>query len=232
MNIFTRDNDDNRPGGWDIRVLHLIQTGYYGYSQHYANFTDEIMPPLGQFGGGSGVGTIYLQDERWPERYRNILLTGDWGRSEVYRHELKPHGPTYDLKQETFLKVPRPTDMDWNGRLYVASWRGGEASTYVGPNVGFVSRVTPKGLKAGSAPNLKEASVDELLSHLAGPKAVRRLHSQREIVRRGRNPKTTVALNALSNVAYLGLRIFQFLPEADHEFTGVPLESPTGRKDR
>ena len=57
MNLFTRDNDDNRSGGWDIRVSHLIQSAYYGYSQHYANFPDEIMPPLGQFGGGSGTGT-------------------------------------------------------------------------------------------------------------------------------------------------------------------------------
>jgi glucose/arabinose dehydrogenase len=94
MNLFTRDNDDNRAGGWDIRVSHLMQSAYYGYSQHYANFPDEIMPPLGQFGGGSGTGNLYLQDERWPETYRNILLTGDWGRSEVYRHELHPHGAT------------------------------------------------------------------------------------------------------------------------------------------
>ena len=183
MNLFTRDNDDNRPGGWDIRVSHLIQGAYYGYSQHYANFPDEIMPPLGQFGGGSGVGTLYLQDERWPEKFRNVLLTGDWGRSEVYRHELKMHGPTFDLKQEVFLKFPRPTgiDMDWNGRLYVASWRGGEASNYVGPNVGFVARVTPKGLKPTPAPNLKATDLAELLGHLSGPNTVRRLHSQREI---------------------------------------------------
>jgi putative membrane-bound dehydrogenase-like protein len=196
MNLFTRDNDDNRPGGWDIRVSHLIQGAYYGYSQHYANFPDEIMPPLGQFGGGSGVGTLYLQDERWPERFRDVLLTGDWGRSEVYRHELKKSGPTFDLKQETFLKIPRPTgvDMDWSGRLYVASWRGGEASNYVGPNVGFVVRVTPKGLKPAPAPNLKDAEVAELVGHLSGPNAVRRLHSQREILRRGRNTETTGAL--------------------------------------
>jgi putative heme-binding domain-containing protein len=200
MNIFTRDNDDNRPGGWDIRVMHLIQTGYYGYSQHYANFPDEIMPPLGQFGGGSGVGTIFLQDERCPERFRNVLLTGDWGRSEVYRHELKKSGPTFDLKQEVFLKFPRPTgvDMDWNGRLYVASWRGGEASNYVGPNVGCVARVSPKGLKPAPTPNLKDADLAELLGHLSGPNTVRRLHSQREILRRGRNAETTRALTTLA----------------------------------
>ena len=70
-----------------------------------------------------------------------MLVTGDWGRNEVYRHELRTHGPTFDLKQEVFLRLPRPTgiDMDGSGRLYVASWYGGEASTYVGPNVGFIA---------------------------------------------------------------------------------------------
>jgi putative membrane-bound dehydrogenase-like protein len=201
MNLFTRDNDDNRPGGWDIRVSHLMQSAYYGYSQHYANFPDEIMPPLGQFGGGSGVGNLYLQDERWPEKYRNVLLTGDWGRSEVYRHELHPHGPTFDLKQEVFLRFPRPTgiDMDGSGRLYVASWRGGEASTYVGPNVGFVARVTPRGLKAEPFPDLKQADLGRLIGLLCGPNRVARLHAQREILRRGQNPEATAALVKLAS---------------------------------
>src|SRR5262249_5690223 len=165
MNLFTRDNDDNRPGGWDIRVSHLVQSAYYGYSQHYANFPDEIMPPLGQFGGGSGTGTLFLQDERWPEKYRKGLLTGDWGRNEVYRHELRRHGPTFDLSQQVFLRFPRPTgmDMDASGRLYVASWRGGEASTYVGPNVGFIARVTPRGHQPAPFPNLVAADLGQLI---------------------------------------------------------------------
>ena len=203
MNLFTRDNDDNRAGGWDIRVSHLVQGAYYGYSQHYANFPDEIMPPLGQFGGGSGTGTLFLQDERWPEKYRNVLFTGDWGRSEVYRHELRPSGPTFALKQEVFVKLPRPTgmDMDAGGRLYIASWRGGEASNYVGPNVGFIARVTPQGLKAAPLPNLRDADLAALLGQLAGPNAVARLHSQREIVRRGRNAEASTALVKVSSDA-------------------------------
>jgi putative membrane-bound dehydrogenase-like protein len=201
MNLFTRDNDDNRPGGWDIRVSHLIQSAYYGYSQHYANFPDEIMPPLGQFGGGSGTGTLFLQDERWPQEYRNVLVTGDWGRSEVYRHELRPHGPTFDLKQEVFLKFPRPTgmDMDGSGRLYLASWRGGEASTYVGPNVGFIARVTPRGPQPPPFPNLEAADLGQLIGLMSGPNSVARLHSQREILRRGRRAETTAALLKLAS---------------------------------
>jgi putative membrane-bound dehydrogenase-like protein len=203
LNLFTRDNDDNRAGGWDIRVSHLMQGAYYGYSQHYANFPEEIMPPLGQFGGGSGTGTLFLQDQRWPEKYRNILLTCDWGRSEVYRHELRPSGPTFELKQEVFLKFPRPTgiDMDGSGRLYVASWRGGEASTYVGPNVGFIARITPTGMRPTPPSNLREASLVELLRQFSGPSPVLRLRSQREVLRCGRAPETTAALAQLASDA-------------------------------
>jgi putative membrane-bound dehydrogenase-like protein len=206
-NLFTRDNDDNRAGGWDIRVSHLMQGAYYGYSQHYARFPDEIMPPLGQFGGGSGTGTLYVQDDRWPAKYRNVLLTGDWGRSQVYRHELRPSGATFALSQEVFLRFPRPTgmDMDASGRLYVASWRGGEASTYVGPNVGFIARVTPRGLKPAPFPNLKEADLAGLLRQLSGPNSVARLHGQREILRRGRQAAATDALVKLASDARASL---------------------------
>src|SRR5262249_19749114 len=180
---------------------HLIQGAYYGYSQHYANFPDEIMPPLGQFGGGSGTGNLFLQDERWPEKYRNVLFTGDWGRSEVYRHELRKSGPTFELKQEVFLKLPRPTgmDLDGSGRLYVASWRGGEASNYVGPNVGFIARVTPRGLKATPFPDLSKLDLDGLMRLLTGPNAVARLHSQREILRRASSAAATAALVKLAS---------------------------------
>ncbi|MGH7140422.1 MAG: DUF7133 domain-containing protein, partial [Pirellulales bacterium] len=86
MNVFTRDNT-NDGGGWDVRVSHLLQTALYGYTQLYANFTDEIMPTLGTFGGGGGTGALFLDDPSWPSQY-NTLFTGDWGRSQVYRHQL------------------------------------------------------------------------------------------------------------------------------------------------
>src|SRR5207244_3894058 len=100
-------------------------------------------------------------------------------------------------------KIPRPTGMDLgaDGHLYVASWRGGEASVYVGPNVGFVARITPRGLKPAPYPNLKEASPAELVRHLAGPNAVIRMHTQREILRRGPSQETSKVLVALASDA-------------------------------
>jgi len=202
LNIFTRDNT-NDGGGWDTRVSHLMQTANYGCTQLFANFPDEIMPTMGVFGGGGGTGGLFLQDPLWPEKYRDTLYTGDWARSEVYRHELRKNGPTFDLKQEVFLKIPRATgmDTDGSGRLYVASWRGGEASVYVGPNVGFVARVTPRGLKPKAFPNLKEADTAQLIRLLAEPNSVWRLHSQQEILRRGRKAETTESLVRLASDA-------------------------------
>lgn len=199
MNLFTRDNT-NDGAGWDTRVSLLFQTGIYGYTQLFANFTDEIMPTLGTFGGGGGTGSLFIQDPRWPARYNNVLLTGDWGRSEVYRHELTKAAPTFHLTQEVFMKMPRATgmDLDANGHLYVASWRGGESAVFVGPNVGFVARVTPKGLTTEPIPNLKTAKTKRLVSLLASPQSVVRMHVQGEILSRPRSAETSNLLASLA----------------------------------
>jgi putative membrane-bound dehydrogenase-like protein len=202
MNLFTRDNT-NDGAGWDVRVSHLIQTADYGYAQRFANFPDEIMPPLGAYGQGGGTGALSLHDERWPEAYRGALLTGDWGRSEVYRHDLKPAGASFRADQSVFLTIPRPTGMDIgaDGRLYVASWRGGEASVYVGPQVGFLACVAPPGWSPTSPFDAKGLALAELIDGLCGPNAASRFHCQREILRRGPSPETTRALTDLASDA-------------------------------
>lgn len=206
LNIFTRDNT-NDGAGWDTRISLLMQSANYGYTQLFANFTDEIMPTLGTFGNGGGTGGLYLEDPRWPKPYHGALLTGDWGRSEVYRHDLTPNGATYDLNQQPFLTVPRATgmDVDADGKLYVASWRGGEASVYVGPNVGFIAQFRPLGLTPEPFPKLKGLDDEALVGLLAAPQAVTRLHAQGEILRRGRKPETSKRLVALAGNAELSL---------------------------
>ncbi len=200
LNLFTRDNT-NDGAGWDVRVSHLIQTADYGYPLRFANFPDEIMPPLGAYGQGGGTGALALQDERWPEAYRGALLTGDWGRSEVYRHDLKPDGASFRANQGVFLTIPRPTGMDIgpDGRLYVASWRGGEASVYVGPQVGFLACVSPPGWSPTSPIDPKGLAPAELIEGLCGPNAASRFQCQREILRRGPSPETTRALTDLAS---------------------------------
>jgi putative membrane-bound dehydrogenase-like protein len=200
MNLFTRDNT-NDGAGWDVRVSHLIQTADYGYAQRFANFPDEIMPPLGAYGQGGGTGALALDDERWPEAFRGALLTGDWGRSEVYRHDLKPAGASFRANSSVFLSIPRPTGMDIgaDGRLYVASWRGGEASVYVGPQVGFLACVAPPGWSQTSRVDPSGLALAELVDGLRGSHAASRFACQREILRRGRRPQTSRALADLAS---------------------------------
>jgi len=184
MNIFTRDNT-NDGGGWDIRLSHIMQTANYGYPSQYINFTQEIMPPLADYGGGSGCGALYFQDDRWPAPYNDMLLTCDWGRSEVFSHRLPKNGATYDAQQDTFVTIPRPTDADADasGRLFVTSWKGGQFA-YDGPNIGFVAMITPSNFVPHPVGDLQHLDAAELVQQLRSPSDAVRLASGRALALR------------------------------------------------
>ena len=194
MNVYTRDNT-NDGGGWDIRLSHIHQSGNYGYPSLYVNFTEEGLPPLADYGGGSGCGGMYLHDLRWPAPFGDALYTCDWGRSEVYRHNLPANGVTFDAHQEVFLKIPRPTDMDvdGSGRMVVASWKNGKFA-YSGEDVGFVAMITPTDHIAKPFPIMQEQTDGQLLQHLNAPSHVYQIHAQREILRRGQTPERISSL--------------------------------------
>ena len=198
LNIFTRGNT-NDGGGWDVRLNHILPTAHYGYPSLFLHFTEESMPPLAQYGGGSGCGGLYLDDARWPSPFGRSLYTCDWGRSVVYRHDLGPAGATFAATQETFLELPRPTDLDvdGSGRLYVASWKGGQFN-YDGPNIGFVARIVPEGYEPEPFPDLGAMSDAELVEWLAAPAAVARLHAQRELLRRGDGASRGTAIEGIA----------------------------------
>ncbi len=197
MNIYTRDNT-NDGGGWDIRLSHILQSANYGYPSLFKNFSEEIMPPLADYGGGSGCGAMFFQDARWPAGFNNLLLTCDWGRSEVFSHTLPTHGPTFDAQQDTFLKLPRPTDIDADasGRLYVSSWKNGKFG-YDGPNIGFVAQVTPANFLPKPVPDVKALDGSNLVDLLAHPSDAMRLHVQREILRRDEFRKSEFAAGTM-----------------------------------
>ncbi|NJN05962.1 MAG: hypothetical protein HC814_05735 [Rhodobacteraceae bacterium] len=191
LNVFTRDNT-NDGGGWNVRLSHIHQSADYGYPSLFTNFSSEIMPPLADFGGGSGCGAMFLHEERWPQPFGDALYTCDWGRSEVYLHDLPSNGATFDSHQEVFLKIPRPTDIDvdGSGRMYVSSWKNGQFN-FSGTDVGFVAQIRPQNFLPKPFPNFSDIEDAQLIGYLVSPSAACRLHCQREILRRGQRTSPT-----------------------------------------
>eukprot|EP01034_Spumella_vulgaris_P027207 gene27207-33896_t len=137
MNIFTRDNT-NDGGGWNIRFSHHIQSGEYGYPTLFKNFTEEIIPALVDLGGGSGTGSIFIDDASWPEKYNKVPMMADWGRNQLFVHRIKPDGATFTQTEEEFIKLSQITDVDVDatGQMYLSAWDG---AGYSGnPNKGYV----------------------------------------------------------------------------------------------
>lgn len=156
-----------------------------GYPSLYKNFADEHMPSIADYGSGSGTGGLWVHDPALPEGFNNTLYTADWTVNKVFRHPLQPKGASYEVEQEQFLSIPRPSDlaMDARSNLYVASLAGG-SFTYAGDTVGYVVRVSPVGA-ASEAPDLSMADEAQLLQALASANGEHRLQAQREILRRG-----------------------------------------------
>ncbi len=196
MNIFTRGNT-NDGGGWNIRFSHQIQSGEYGYPLLFKHFTEEIIPALADLGGGSGTGSLFLDDSNWPEKYNHVPMMADWGNSQLYIHRVTPDGASFKQKDEEFIKLAQITDLDidGSGRLYLSAWDG---AGYSGsPDKGFIVRAVPKGWKYKAFPNVKKASVKELVTLLKSNSAVARLSAQQELITR----PVKVATNASWKIA-------------------------------
>ncbi len=183
MNIFTRGNT-NDGGGWNIRFSHQIQSGEYGYPVLFKNFTDEIIPALVDLGGGSGTGSLFMDDDRWPAKYNQVPMMADWGRNQLYIHRVTPDGPSYTQAEEEFIRLSQITDLDTDGSgiMYLSAWDG---AGYSGnPDKGFVVRAVPDGWKHTAFPDLKKASVKNLAALLKAGNAVTRLAAQQELLKR------------------------------------------------
>ncbi|WP_234733882.1 DUF7133 domain-containing protein [Tellurirhabdus bombi] len=183
MNVFTRDNT-NDGGGWNIRFSHQIQSGEYGYPVLFKHFTNEIIPALVDVGGGSGTGSLFMDDSTWPEKYNRVPMMADWGRNQLYIHRVTPDGASFTQKEEEFIKLPQITDVDVDasGRVYMAAWDG---AGYSGnPSKGYVVRAVPKNWQYKAFPDVKKASVKQLVAILKSESGVARLAAQQELLTR------------------------------------------------
>lgn len=192
MNIFTRDNT-NDGAGWNIRFSHQIQSGEYGYPWLFKHFTEEIIPALVDVGGGSGTGSLFMDEPTWPAKYNNVPMMADWGNSMLYVHRVTPDGASFTQKDEPFIKLRQITDLDvdGSGRLYLAAW---DNAGYSGsPGKGFVVRALPKGWTYKAFPDLQKLSVKQLGNLLKSNSAVARLNAQQELL--GRSPKDAASVS-------------------------------------
>ena len=192
MNVFTRGNT-NDGGGWNMRFIHEIQTGEYGYPRLFKRYTSEIIPALVDVGGGSGTGAMFFEEPGWPEKYNDVPMMCDWGRGQLFIHRVTPDGPSFTQEQENFIKCGRITDVDCDGsgRLFLGSW---SKSGFKGGTAGYVARVVPKGWKYKAFPDLQKRNPVDLANLLSTPSAKTRLHAQQEILRRGGSGKEVLAV--------------------------------------
>jgi putative heme-binding domain-containing protein len=227
LDVFSRDNT-NDGGGWDVRLHHFTGLTDHGYPSLFVNFSEEVITPLAQFGGGSGVGAMWLDEPAIPEKWRG-LTTADYGQRALFHHALVPKGATYSLPgyavpnggvassatppllipgqenppagNEPFLEAANPmdADVDANGNIYLIAWRGG-GFTWTGTQFGMVYKVSPKGNTPAALPDFDRISATELVQILDGPSNVRRIEAQRAILRRKAQlgPQAAPLLQALA----------------------------------
>jgi HEAT repeat protein len=197
MNGFERGNT-NDGYGWRVRLQHIVPQAEYGYPSLFRYFAAEVLPPLADYGGGSGTGALFVDTPHLPDSLGHTLYTVDWGRGSVFQHGLRAHGATFQPTQQTFLQIPVPTDMTIDGRsnLYVSSWMGA-SFWYATEDVGFIARLTHEDASPEAVPNFADASTDQLVDLLAAPHSLHRLHAQQELLRRGPDAGGSDAVAAL-----------------------------------
>ncbi|MES2697489.1 MAG: c-type cytochrome [Verrucomicrobiota bacterium] len=193
LDAIARDNT-NDGDGWDVRLHQFTGLEDHGYPTLYRNFAEDAVPPLMDYGGGSGCGAQWIDEPGIPAKWRGPM-TVDWGRESVFLHGLTPKGASYTVTQERFVKLPRATDLDVDARsrVYVTSWRGGKF-TYSGAEIGYIARLTPKDYTPPPVPDFAKLANAKLVKLLNSPSTRIRMEAQRTLLRRNlRAEKATLA---------------------------------------
>ena len=191
LDLFTRDNT-NDGDDWNDRLAFNPVGAQMGYPSLFRNFSDEMIPAMIDFGGGSPVGSTFIDEPVLPKAWAYGFYSVEWGRSEIDLHPLTRDGASWKAETKQFMKMTRATDLDVDGagHLYAASWDGA-TFTYAGPNVGYVIRLAARDSTPVTVPDFKKLTEKQLVEAVGSSSHVWRQAAQRELLVRG--PKSGVA---------------------------------------
>lgn len=198
LDLFTRDNT-NDGDDWNVRLSHVPLGAQMGYPTLFRNFADEIMPPMVDYGGGSPVGSIFIDEPALPKAWAQGFYSVEWGKSEISLHPLTAAGASWKADAIPFMKMTRANDLevDGAGRLYAASWDGATFN-FAGPNVGYLIRLVGKDAKPIAVPDFAHLTAPQLVAHIGSGSAVWRLAAQRELLKRGASTATIDGLRGIA----------------------------------
>ncbi len=226
LNAFTRENTDDG-GGWNVRLNHMVGgNAHYGYPVYYNNFKEDMIPTMKDYGGGSGVGALFVYEpETYHGKYGNMLYTLDWGR-QVFSHDLTPNGATFNPEQSLFFNERVTSDMavDGKGSMFVSVFGGGFGFN---KNRGIVYQLKSKSAKDSvGLENLDKKSKSDLITLMRKDSHTVQQSVQKEILKRGSDKKIVSGLEGIvkdsneklaSRVAAI-FTLKQLLGEKSHKF--------------
>jgi putative heme-binding domain-containing protein len=95
--------DINLPWYRDVRTVHGIPGGNYGYRDGSGKFPPwyiDSLPPLRDLGRGSPVGVEVYTSYAYPREFFDALFEADWSRGRLLYTTLDPNGATYRARTD------------------------------------------------------------------------------------------------------------------------------------
>ena len=190
MNLFARGNT-NDGGGFDIRLYHFVAGATFGYPSLFRNFSDEVVPPLADYGTGSGTGMLYVHDLRCRRRTATRCTQWTGARTRCIATRCA-EGRDVLRHADELIAVPRPNDMaiDGSSAMYVASW-GAAQFRYGREN--RLYRPTTHQQRAGGGRRSRDRHRRAARGTIGSPNLVMSRAAQAAMLRRGRSPRESSA---------------------------------------
>jgi len=179
--IWLSDNDDD--GNKQTRICFVMPGGNYGYhprgagQTHWHEEQPGIVHKTLRTGQGSPTGITFYEGSLFPKKYQGALLHCDCAPAEVRWFFRKPKGAGYELEKELLLTSSdnwfRPSDVCVapDGSIFVSDWydRGVGGHGMGDPADGRIYRITPKGHKGYTVPEVKLDTKEGVLAALGSP---------------------------------------------------------------